>query len=49
MNLSLEANEVNFILAVLDELPSKTGAFLLTQKIRTQQAAEDAGKEKDKE
>ena len=33
MNLNLEINEINFILQVLGELPSKTGAFVLIQKI----------------
>lgn len=36
MTLNLEANEVQFILNVLGELPSKTGAFMLMQKIEAQ-------------
>jgi len=33
MNLNLEPNEVQFILQVLGELPTKTGAFVLLKKI----------------
>lgn len=36
MTLNLEANEVSFIMQVLGELPTKTGAFLLLQKIDVQ-------------
>jgi hypothetical protein len=36
MNLNLEPNEVQFILQVLGELPSKSGAFMLMQKIKQQ-------------
>jgi hypothetical protein len=42
MNLNLEVNEINFILQVLGELPSKTGAFVLIQKIEAQ--AKEQGK-----
>ena len=42
MNLNLEINEVNFILQVLGELPTKTGAFVLLQKIEAQ--AKEQGK-----
>jgi hypothetical protein len=38
MNLNLEPNEVQFILQVLGELPTKTGAFMLLKKIDEQQA-----------
>jgi hypothetical protein len=38
MNLNLEPNEVQFILQVLGELPTKTGAFVLLKKIDEQQA-----------
>ena len=36
MNLNLDPNEVNFILQVLGELPTKSGAFVLVQKIEAQ-------------
>ena len=36
MNLNLETNEVQFILQVLGELPSKTGCFPLIVKIKEQ-------------
>lgn len=36
MNLNLEPNEVQFILQVLGELPTKTGAFVLLKKIDEQ-------------
>jgi hypothetical protein len=38
MNLNLEANEVQFILNVLGELPSKSGAWPLIVKIQEQAA-----------
>lgn len=38
MNIQLEPNEVQFILQVLGELPTKTGAFMLLKKIEEQQA-----------
>jgi hypothetical protein len=34
--LSLSPEEINFIHQVLGELPSKTGAFMLMQKIKQQ-------------
>jgi len=34
--LSLTPEEINFIQQVLGELPSKTGAFMLMQKIKQQ-------------
>jgi hypothetical protein len=40
MNLNLEPNEVQFIVNVLGELPSKTGAFPLLQKIVEQANAQ---------
>jgi hypothetical protein len=36
MDLKLDANEINFILQVLGELPSKTGCFPLIVKIKEQ-------------
>lgn len=36
MQLQLDANEINFILQVLGELPSKTGCFPLMVKIKEQ-------------
>ena len=38
MKLDLEPNEVQFLLQVLGELPTKTGAFVLVQKIEVQTA-----------
>jgi len=40
MNLNLEPNEVQFILQVLGELPTKTGAFVLLKKIDEQAVAQ---------
>jgi hypothetical protein len=40
MKLDLEPNEVQFLLQVLGELPTKTGAFVLVQKIEVQFARE---------
>lgn len=48
MNLNLEINEVNFILQVLGELPSKTGAFVLIQKIEAQAREQGKAQEADK-
>lgn len=42
MNLSLDANEVQFILNVLGELPSKSGAWPLIVKIQEQAKAQEA-------
>ena len=36
MKIELEENEVAFVMQVLGELPSKTGAFMLLQKIDQQ-------------
>jgi hypothetical protein len=41
MNLNLEPNEVQFILQVLGELPTKTGAFVLLKKIDEQATAQN--------
>lgn len=40
MNLNLETNEVQFILNVLGELPSKSGAWPLIVKIKEQAEAQ---------
>lgn len=40
MNLNLEPNEINFILQVLGELPSKSGAWTLIVKIKEQADAQ---------
>lgn len=42
MTLNLEPNEVQFLLQVLGELPTKTGAFVLVQKIEGQAQAQQA-------
>jgi len=34
--LNLEVNEVNFLLQTLGELPTKTGAWVVLSKIKTQ-------------
>jgi hypothetical protein len=36
MNISLEKNEIEFVMNVLGELPTKSGAFVLLQKIAAQ-------------
>jgi len=36
MNFNLEPNEINFILQMLNELPTKTGAYVLVQKLEGQ-------------
>lgn len=41
MNIQLEPNEVQFILQVLGELPTKTGAFMLLKKIDEQAVAQN--------
>ena len=47
MNIQLETNEVQFILQVLGELPTKTGAFMLLKKIEEQAVAQqDSTEEK---
>ena len=40
MQISLELNEVEFIINVLGELPTKSGAFMLMQKIAIQAKAQ---------
>lgn len=42
MNIQLEPNEVQFILQVLGELPTKTGAFMLLKKIDEQAVAQQS-------
>lgn len=42
MMLNLEPNEVQFLLNVLGELPSKTGAYVLMQKIEAQAKTPEA-------
>jgi hypothetical protein len=42
MNLSLDANKVQFILNVLGELPSKSGAWPLIVEIQEQAKAQEA-------
>ena len=36
VNLSLNVDEVNFLLQILGELPTKTGAWNLVQKVKQQ-------------
>ena len=48
-SFQLEDNEVDFIMGVLGELPTKSGAFMLLQKLSIQKsmqenAAKEAGK-----
>jgi hypothetical protein len=40
VNFNLEPNEVQFLLQVLGELPTKTGAFVLLKKIDEQATAQ---------
>lgn len=40
MNINLETNEVQFILNVLGELPSKSGAWPLIVKVKEQAEAQ---------
>jgi hypothetical protein len=42
MKLDLEPNEVQFLLQVLGELPTKTGAFVLVQKSEAQASSQQA-------
>jgi hypothetical protein len=42
MNLNLEPNEINFLLQMLNELPTKTGAWVLVQKIEGQAKQQQA-------
>ena len=41
MTIELEEKEIVFIMNVLGELPTKSGAFLLLQKIGQQKAAQE--------
>lgn len=41
MKLELEENEVVFLINVLGELPTKSGAFILLQKIGQQKAEQE--------
>ncbi len=41
MKIELEENEIVFLMNVLGELPTKSGAFLLLQKIGQQKAAQE--------
>jgi len=45
MNLNLDPNEVQFILQVLGELPSKSGAWPLIVKVQEQAAQQIATQE----
>jgi hypothetical protein len=47
MKLDLEPNEVQFLLQVLGELPTKTGAFVLVQKIEAQAASQQTNQVKE--
>ena len=40
MTLNLEPNEVRFLLQILGDMPTKSGAFVLVQKIEVQFARE---------
>ena len=41
MKIELEENDIVFLMNVLGELPTKSGAFLLLQKIGQQKAAQE--------
>jgi len=41
MKIELEANEIEFIINVLGELPTKSGAFMLLQKIGIQKQMQE--------
>ena len=41
MKIDLENNELDFIVNVLGDLPTKSGAFMLLQKINIQRAVQD--------
>lgn len=45
MTFNLEENEALFIMQVIGELPSKTGAFVLLQKLDEQYKAQKAPEE----
>jgi hypothetical protein len=45
MNISLEKNEIDFVMNVLGELPTKSNAFVVLQKIVTQVQAQATSEE----
>ena len=47
MNINLEENEINAILAVLGDLPSKSGTWPLLMKIKVQADAQMAETEEE--
>ena len=47
MNINLEENEINAILAVLGDLPSKSGTWPLMRKIKVQADAQMAETEEE--
>ena len=47
MNINLEENEINAILAILGDLPSKSGTWPLMMKIKVQAAAQMAETEEE--
>jgi len=47
MNISLEENEINAILAVLGDMPSKSGTWPLMMKIKVQADAQMAETEEE--
>ena len=47
MNINLEENEINAILAVLGDLPSKSGTWPLMMKIKVQADAQMAENEEE--
>ena len=49
MNINLEENEINAILAVLGDLPSKSGTWPLMMKIKVQADAQMAETEEEVE
>ena len=49
MNINLEENEINAILAILGDLPSKSGTWPLMMKIKVQADAQMVQTEKESE
>ena len=47
MNINLEENEINAILAILGDLPSKSGTWRLMMKIKVQADAQIAETEEE--
>ena len=47
MNINLEENEINAILAILGDLPSKSGTWPLMMKIKVQADAQMAATEEE--